>query len=97
MTMQQYEHNAAQGRPLSETQVLNNHLAYGIPEDDFFKLTRAKNASALLAALLANHFDSSAFPGMLPVKEVSAMVDYLYEDLIAVTQSCALLSSGVPS
>jgi len=93
MTMQQYGHIPAQGRPLPETKTFSNSLAYGIPEDNFLKLNRAKDASALLAALLANHFESAAFPAMLPVKEVYAIVDYLYADLIAVTDSCALISS----
>lgn len=59
-------------------------MVYGILEDDFFKLICVKNVSVLLVVLLVNYFDLFVFFGMLLVKEVFVMVDYLCEDLIVV-------------
>lgn len=80
--------HAAQGHPLP----LNRRFhAYGLPEDAYEKLERAKDACDLLQQLFAQHpkNDGLPFGG-----SVAALMDYLYADLQEVARHCAPLTEA---
>ncbi|PNK62528.1 hypothetical protein A6J33_006935 [Pantoea sp. FDAARGOS_194] len=82
-------HNGAQGIPLPENGTFAA-FTYGLPEDAFEKLTRAKEACDLLQLLFSEHscpgsFSAHSVPGL------AALMDYLRADLTDVTRCCALL------
>ncbi|MGK6329207.1 hypothetical protein ACMGGR_16525 [Erwinia sp. BNK-24-b] len=83
--------HAAQGRPLP----LNRRFyAYGLPEDAFEKLERAKDACDLLQQLFAQHPQNDGLPFGGSVPGVAALMDYLYADLKEVARHCAPLTEA---
>lgn len=82
-------HNGAPGTPLPENGTFAA-FTYGLPEDAFEKLTRAKEACDLLQLLFSEH----SCPGSLTTHSlpgVAALMDYLRADLTDITRCCALL------
>lgn len=82
-------HNGAQGIPLPENGTFAA-FTYGLPEDAFEKLNRAKEACDLLQLLFSEH----SCPGSLNTHSlpgVAALMDYLRADLTDITRCCALL------
>lgn len=82
-------HNGAPGIPLPENGTFTA-FTYGLPEDAFEKLTRAKEACDLLQLLFSEH----SCPGSLTTHSlpgVAALMDYLRADLTDITRCCALL------
>ncbi|KHS50050.1 hypothetical protein [Hafnia paralvei] len=71
-------------------------LSYGLTEDCFDKIQRAKNACALLDQLLSQYDQTSA--NLTPVSplEVCSMVAYLHEDLRFVIGRCEEITLEVP-
>ena len=82
-------HNGAQGIPLPENGNFSA-FAYGLPEDAFEKLTRAKEACDLLQLLFSEHPCSGSFTTH-SVPGVAALMEYLRADLNDVTRCCALI------
>lgn len=85
-------HNGAQGIPLPENGTFAA-FTYGLPEDAFQKLTRAKEACDLLQLLFSEH----SCPGSLTTHSlpgVAALMDYLRADLTDVTRCCALIEEN---
>lgn len=85
-------HNGAQGIPLPENDAFAA-FTYGLPEDAFEKLTRAKEACDLLQHLFSEH----SCPGSLTTHSlpgVAALMDYLRADLTDVTRCCALIEEA---
>ena len=86
-------HNSAQGRALPEK---NNTgaFAYGLSEDGFGKLTRARNACDMLQLLFSEYpsqggtLDAGCAPG------IAALMEYLRADLTDIAHSCALIEGG---
>ncbi|WP_448684391.1 hypothetical protein [Enterobacter cloacae] len=85
-------HNGAQGIPLPENGTFNA-FAYGLPEDAFEKLTRAKEACDLLQLLFSEHPCSSSLTAH-SVPGVAALMEYLRADLTDVTRCCALIGEA---
>ena len=85
-------HNGAQGIPLPENGTFAA-FTYGLSEDAFEKLTRAKEACDLLQLLFSEH----SCPGSLTTHSlpgVAALMDYLRADLTDVTRCCALIEEA---
>ena len=86
-------HNGAQGHALPEKHN-SGAFAYGLSEDGFGKLTRAKNACDLLQLLFSEYpsqggtLDAGCAPG------IAALMEYLRSDLTDIAQSCALIEGG---
>lgn len=87
-------HNGAQGRALPEKHDSGAYV-YGLSEDDFGKLTRAREACDMLHLLFTEYpsqggsLDSGCAPG------VAALMEYLRADLTDIACSCALIEGGV--
>ncbi|TWY16725.1 hypothetical protein [Enterobacter roggenkampii] len=86
-------HNSAQGYTLPEKHNAGA-FAYGLSEDGFGKLTRARNACDLLQLLFSEYpsqvgaLDTGCAPG------VAALMEYLRADLTDIAHSCALIEGG---
>ncbi|MFS7163236.1 hypothetical protein AB6825_15765 [Serratia proteamaculans] len=68
------------------------YLSYGMTEDAFEKLNRAKQACSLLDMLFAGQAASTQFPTGITTQEMAAMVAYLSEDLAFVQAQCAAIN-----
>jgi hypothetical protein len=82
----------AQGRALPKSGV---YLAYGMTEDAFEKLNRAKQACSLLDMLFSGQAESRSFPNTITTEEMAAMVAYLSEDLAFIHKQCAVMAGEV--
>ncbi|CVE97409.1 MULTISPECIES: hypothetical protein [Serratia] len=71
------------------------YLSYGMTEDAFEKLNRAKQACSLLDMLFAGQAASTPFPTGITAQEMAAMVAYLSEDLAFVQAQCAAINGEV--
>ena len=87
-------HNGAQGRALPEKHSACAY-AYGLSEDGFGKLTRAREclrhaAPSLLLniRLMVGTLEAGCASG------VAALMEYLRADLTDITHSCALIEGG---
>ena len=87
-------HNGAQGHALPEKHN-TGAFSYGLSEDGFGKLTRAKNACDMLQLLFSEYpcqggtLDAGCAPG------IAALMEYLRADLTDIAQSCALIEGGI--
>ncbi|MCM7458882.1 hypothetical protein [Citrobacter sp. Res13-Sevr-PEB04-36] len=94
MTNFSNEHSSAQGLPLSE-KGQTGLPAYGLSEDGFGKLARAKEACDLLQLLFSEYpyqggsFSSHCTPG------IAALMEYLRADLTDATRCCMQLDEGL--
>ncbi|HHQ6579384.1 hypothetical protein [Serratia fonticola] len=82
----------AQGCALPQSGV---YLAYGMTEDAFEKLNRAKQACSLLDMLFAGQAESRVFPSAITTQEMAAMVAYLSEDLAFIHKQCAAMAGEI--
>lgn len=86
-------HNGAQGHALPEKHN-SGAFAYGLSEDGFGKLARARKACDMLQLLFSEYpsqggtLDAGCEPG------IAALMEYLREDLTDIAQSCALIEGG---
>ncbi|WBD85674.1 hypothetical protein OGU21_05905 [Klebsiella oxytoca] len=69
-------------------------FAYGLSEDGFGKLTRARNVCDILQLLFSEYpsqvggLDAGCAP------DVAALMEYMREDLTDIADSCALIEGG---
>ena len=86
-------HNSAQGQTLPEKHN-TGAFAYGLSDESFWKLTRARNACDMLQLLFSEYpsqagaLDAGCAPG------VAALMEYLLADLTDIAHSCALIEGG---
>ena len=86
-------HNGAQGHALPEKHN-SGAFAYGLSEDGFGKLDRARKACDMLQLLFSEYpsqagaLDAGCAPG------VAALMEYLLADLTDIAHSCALIEGG---
>ncbi|MGV3743723.1 hypothetical protein ACV8S8_00810 [Citrobacter freundii] len=87
------EHNGAQGHALPKKHN-SGAFAYGLSEDGFGKLDRARKACDMLQLLFSEYpsqggtLDADCVPG------VAALMEYLRADLTDIAHSCALIEGG---
>ena len=86
-------HNGAQGNALPENSQFDA-FTYGLSENSFEKLARAKDACDLLQQLFAQHPQNDGIPFGSNVPGVAALMDYLYCDLADVTDQCSPLTEA---
>ncbi|MBB7224973.1 hypothetical protein HEN24_017180 [Escherichia coli] len=86
-------HNGAQGHTLPEKHN-TGAFAYGLSEDSFGKLTRAKNACDMLQLLFSEYPSQAGALDAGCAHGVAALMEYLLADLTDITHSCALIEGG---
>ncbi|EMZ5363314.1 hypothetical protein ABD483_002630 [Escherichia coli] len=85
-------HNGAQGHTLPEKHN-TGAFAYGLSEDGFGKLNRAREACDMLQ-LLFSEYQSQGGLYASYAQGVAALMEYLRADLTDIAHNCALIEGG---
>ncbi|HAT1645940.1 TPA: hypothetical protein I8Y12_001821 [Raoultella planticola] len=86
-------HNSAQGQTLPEKHN-SGAFAYGLSDESFWKLTRARNACDMLQLLFSEYPSQAGMMNSDCTPGVAALMEYLRADLTDIALSCALLEGG---
>ena len=86
-------HNSAQGHTLPEKHI-TGAFAYGLSDESFWKLTRARNACDLLQLLFSEYPSQAGMMNPDCTPGVAALMEYLRADLTDIALSCALIEGG---
>ena len=86
-------HNGAQGHTLPEKHN-TGVFAYGLSEDSFGKLTRARNACDMLQLLFSEYPSQAGALDTGCAHGVAALMEYLLADLTDIVHNCALIEGG---
>lgn len=86
-------HNGARGHVLPEKHNAGD-FAYGLSEDGFEKLTRARNACDMLQLLFSEYPSQFGTLHAGCAQGVAALMEYLRADLTDIARSCALIEGG---
>ena len=87
-------HNGAQGRALPKKHSACA-FAYGLSEDGFGKLTRAREACDMLHLLFTEYPSHGGTLEAGCASGVAALMEYLRADLTDIAHSCALIAGDV--
>lgn len=86
-------HNGAQGHALPKKHN-SGAFAYGLSEDGFGKLDRARKACDMLQLLFSEYPSQGGTLDADCVPCVAALMEYLRADLTDIAHSCALIEGG---
>lgn len=87
-------HNGAQGHILPEKHN-DGAFAYGLSEDGFWKLTRAREACDMLHLLFSEYPSHGGLLSAGCAPGVAALMEYLRADLTEIAHSCALIEGDM--